>query len=90
MVGPQNLKPRPASSLEILLDTSVSAGTCEVERNRLTFGLPSRKSHKRRENHGPFSITSMKARAESTAPSIFMRLRTMPASCISRSTLRRS
>src|SRR5262245_4465913 len=32
MVGPTNLKPRPASSLEICRDSGVSAGTCLVLR----------------------------------------------------------
>src|SRR5882762_4216527 len=85
MVGPQNLKPRPASSLEIFCDSAVSAGTCLTLRNVLTFGLPSTKPHSSRENPGPCSITSSQARAERTAPSIFMRLRTIPASALGRS-----
>ena len=60
-------------------------GTCFTERKRFTFGTPSRNPHSRAENPGPFSIMSSQARADATAPSIFMRLRTMPASCISRS-----
>ena len=83
MVGPTNLKPRAASSFDIARDSAVSAGTCLVSRNLLTFGLPSRKSHSSAEKPGPFSMTSSQARADSTAPSILSRLRTMPASCIS-------
>ena len=58
MVGPTNLKPRLASSFDICRDSGVSAGTCEVELNLLTFGLPSRKLHSSCENPGPFSIAS--------------------------------
>ena len=58
MVGPTNLKPRPASSLEICFDSGVSAGTCLVLRKLFTFGLPSTKSHSSFEKPGPFSITS--------------------------------
>ena len=86
MVGPTNLKPRAASSFDIARDTGVSAGTCLMLRKLLTFGLPSTKSHSSVEKPGPFSMISSQARADSTAPSIFRRLRTMPASCISRST----
>ena len=87
MVGPQNLKPRCASSFDIARDVAVSAGICRMLRKRLTLGLPSTKSHRSLEKPGPFSITSIQARAEVTVPSILARLRTMPASCISRSTL---
>ncbi len=31
MVGPQNLKPRCASSFEMARETGVSAGTCRVD-----------------------------------------------------------
>ena len=39
MVGPTNLKPRAASSLDIARDSAVSAGTCFVLRKRLTLRL---------------------------------------------------
>ena len=85
MVGPTNLKPRPASSLEIARESAVSAGTCLMVRKLLHFGVPSTKFHSSREKPGPCSITSSQARAEATAPAILRRLRTMPASAISRS-----
>ena len=54
MVGPQNLKPRCASSLDIAREIAVSAGTCRVVLIALTFGLPSTKSHSSLEKPGPF------------------------------------
>src|SRR5262245_278110 len=83
MLGPTHLEPLRESSLHIGPRDGLSAGTCEVERKRLTLGMPPTKSQSSREKPGPVSIASRYARAERTAPSIFMRLRTMPASCIS-------
>ena len=86
MVGPTNLKPRCASSFDIAREIGVSAGICRTVLKRLTFGSPPTKSHNKFEKPSPFSIASSQRRAESTVPSILARLRTMPASCISRST----
>ena len=58
MLGPTNLKPRRASSLDIAREMGVSAGTSDVERKRLTLGLPPTKSHSSREKPGPFSMAS--------------------------------
>ena len=58
MLGPTNLKPRLASSFDMAREIGVSAGTWDVERKRLTFGLPSKKSHCSREKPGPFYIAS--------------------------------
>ena len=38
MVGPQNLKPRPASSFDMARETGVSFGISALVRKRLTFG----------------------------------------------------
>ena len=45
MVGPTNLKPRAASSLEIARDSSVSAGTCDVRAETIDLRLAVEKSH---------------------------------------------
>ncbi len=58
MVGPQNLKPRPASSFDMARETGVSFGISALARKRLTFGCPSTKPHSSLEKPGPFSITS--------------------------------
>ena len=56
MVGPTNLKPRAASSLEILIESGVDAGTLAVVLKLLTFGLPSTKSQRNFEKPGPSSM----------------------------------
>ena len=56
MVGPTNLKPRAASSFDILIDSGVDAGTLAVVLKWLTFGLPSTKSHRNFEKPGPSSM----------------------------------
>ena len=56
MVGPTNLNPRAPSSLEILIESGVEAGTLAVVLNWLTFGLPSTKSHRNFEKPAPSSM----------------------------------
>ena len=85
VVGPTNLKPRAAKSFDIACDSAVAAGTCLTERKRFTFGSPPTKFHSSAEKPGPFSIEVEPGARGSDRASIFMRLRTMPASCISRS-----
>src|SRR6202011_5507713 len=63
MVGPQNLKPRAASSFDMARDTAVSAGIWLRLRKWLIFGRPSRNPHSSLEKPGPFSITSSQAGA---------------------------
>ena len=67
-------------------DSSVSAG---ISRHRLVAvddRLAVDEVPQDRAEAGAFSMISSHARAEATAPSIFMRLRTMPSSCIRAST----
>ena len=70
-------------------DAKLSIWTSTLRRTVQTawiLGRPSTKSHKNFEKPGPSSMILSQAFAERTVPSILRRLRTMPSSCISRST----
>ena len=66
-------------------DSSDSVGVRERLLSLWSIGLPPTCCQSMSENPGPLSMILSHARAEFTAPSILARLRTMPASCISRS-----
>ncbi len=87
MVGPTKLKPRVFSSLDMATALGEVTGGASASVSRLSTGAPPLMSQSSFEKPGPFSMMSRKACAERTVETTLERLRTMPGSCISASTL---